>query len=359
MAIDQNYITTMNKEIKVLIQGALKVSFKKPAFLKFIAKNLLWQNTAEKLRNTLEQDGYKIPPFLIASITNRCNLMCKGCYHQVQQITGKEELSTDKWLEIIREAKALGISFILIAGGEPFIRRDLLSRLYKFPEIIFPLFTNGTYIDEDMLKILDKSRNLIPILSLEGWEMSTDERRGEGVYQKVLTAMDAFQTESIFFGTSITVTNENFELVTSSEFVQQMTAKGCKIFFYVEYIPLEAGTEYLQITQKKREALAKQLDALRDQQSALFISFPGDESLMGGCLSSGRGFAHISASGDLEPCPFSPYSDVNLMQASLKDALRSQFMKAIRDSGEHLSETEQGCALFNKKDWVQSLLHKN
>ncbi|MBC7958835.1 MAG: radical SAM protein [Vallitaleaceae bacterium] len=359
MAIEQHYLNTLNKEIKTLIQSAIKVSFKKPAFLKFIVQNALWQNTAEKLRSNLASQGYNIPPFLIASVTSECNLMCKGCYDQDNKRSCKEELPLQRWLDIFGEAKSLGISFILVAGGEPFMRKDLIAGLGLFPEIIFPIFTNGTYIDEETLRVLDKSRNCVPIVSLEGFEADTDERRGTGVYQKVRKSMDAFNQKSIFFGASITVTRDNYALVTSDVFVKDLAQKGCKIFFYVEYIPLDPTTEHLQINEVERLGLAEHLDSLRESFSALFISFPGDENLMGGCLSSGRGFVHISASGDLEPCPFSPYSDVNVKGMTLKDALQSNFLRSIRESGEHLSETEKGCALFNKKDWVVSLLNKN
>lgn len=358
MAIEHDYVTTMNKGIRTLIQTAIKVSIKKPAFSKFIVKNLLWQSTSERLRMSHENEGYKIPPFLIASVTSRCNLMCKGCYDQCNNGSPKEDLSTTKWLEVMSEAKALGISFVLVAGGEPFTRMDLLAGLGLYPEIIFPIFTNGTYIDETALKLLDRSRNLVPIISLEGYEEQTDARRGQGVYQTVTQSMSALNKKSIFFGVSITVTSENYELVTSHEFVENVIEKGCKIFFYVEYIPLDPSTEALQINEEQRNGLQQHLIILRDDFSSLFISFPGDESEMGGCLSAGRGFAHINASGDLEPCPFSPYSDVNLTQTPLKEALQSQFLRAIRESDEHLSEVEHGCALFNKKDWVTSLLKK-
>lgn len=75
-----------------------------------------------------------------------------------------------------------------------------------------------------------------------------------------------------------------------------------------------------------------------------------------GCLSAGRGFVHINATGDIEPCPFAPYSDINLRDSSLKDALQSEFLKTIRQNHRELSETEGGCALWVKREWVRSLL---
>jgi MoaA/NifB/PqqE/SkfB family radical SAM enzyme len=84
---------------------------------------------------------------------------------------------------------------------------------------------------------------------------------------------------------------------------------------------------------------------------------PGDEEEIGGCLSAGKGFIHISADGNVEPCPFAPYSDTNLRESSLREALQSEFLREIRENHERLSEAEGGCALWVERAWVRSLLH--
>ena len=88
----------------------------------------------------------------------------------------------------------------------------------------------------------------------------------------------------------------------------------------------------------------------------LFVAFPGDEEMYGGCLAAGRGFVHISPEGRLEPCPFSPFSDISLKDVSLREALRSPLLRTIRESDAHLRETRGGCALWEQRDWVGSLL---
>jgi len=112
------------------------------------------------------------------------------------------------------------------------------------------------------------------------------------------------------------------------------------------------------INDTQRTRLAYLTKVYHDRYSALFISVPGDEKEFGGCLSAGRGFIHISAEGDVEPCPFAPYSDVNLHNKSLQEALQSPLLKAIRESDEQ-PETSGGCALSAKKEWLQSLVAQN
>ena len=88
----------------------------------------------------------------------------------------------------------------------------------------------------------------------------------------------------------------------------------------------------------------------------ILLSFPGDEKADGGCMAAGRGFFHINSHGGAEPCPFSPYSDVNVRISSLKEAMHSKLFTALRDGdfldGEHVG----GCVLFEKRAEVEKLL---
>ena len=110
------------------------------------------------------------------------------------------------------------------------------------------------------------------------------------------------------------------------------------------------------MTDAQRQAEPARLNALRAEFPGMFVAFPGDEELYGGCLAAGRGFVHISPDGRLEPCPFAPFSDVNLRDVSLKQALQSSFLQKLRENGQHLTETRGGCALWARREWVGSLL---
>jgi MoaA/NifB/PqqE/SkfB family radical SAM enzyme len=112
------------------------------------------------------------------------------------------------------------------------------------------------------------------------------------------------------------------------------------------------------VTDSQRKRTMDIIRSFREKWPALFIAVPGDEEEIGGCLSAGRGFIHISAEGDVEPCPFSPYSDTNLNSVTLKEALNSKFLRRIRENHDQLHETGGSCALWEKREWVQSLLKK-
>ena len=121
---------------------------------------------ASKRRADLEKNGDHVPPFLIASITSKCNLHCAGCYSRCNHATVDSEpvaqLTSEEWLRVFSEADEMGISFILLAGGEPMLRRDIIEAAGERQNILFPIFTNGTFIDERYLALFDRCRNLVP-----------------------------------------------------------------------------------------------------------------------------------------------------------------------------------------------------
>lgn len=314
-----------------------------------------------KIRAHHEQNGTHIPPFLIASIATDCNLRCAGCYAWANGSCGdgrtQEQLTAGDWRRVFQEASDLGISFILIAGGEPLLRYDVIQLAAEFEHIIFPVFTNGTMIDEDYLNLFDKHRNLIPVLSLEGDDEKTDARRGDGVSKKIEQAAEHLKEQGILFGASITVTTENQNDVTEPDFAENLREKGCGLVFYVEYVPVEKNTDHLILGEDNLRILAGRIDGLRGNKKnkgMIFLSFPGDEEAMGGCLAAGRGFFHISATGGAEPCPFSPYSVMNLKEQSLLNVLQSSFFEKVREiSAAEALNHKGGCTLFQYENEVK------
>lgn len=354
--MNDNYLRLMNDSLKQFLRKALRISFANPKIAWFLLKTLSRQKKAAQRRLVWESRGVHVPPYLIVSITEHCNLKCPGCYAQAHQRNPDRQLSLPRWREIFNEARTLGISVILIAGGEPFTRREFLNLTKMFPDIIFPVFTNGLLLNEELIKELKNQKNTVPIISIEGFAKETDARRGVGTFAHLQKIIPEFDRQGLFFGVSITVTKENFSTVTDQAFIRTFLNGGCKVFVFVEYTPIDPGTENLILTDNQRSCLSELMRKFQSESKGLFVSFPGDEAMYGGCLAAGRGFVHISSDGNLEPCPFAPYSDINLNDKSLQEALQSEFLKEIRQNHHNLIETAGGCALWTQREWVLSLL---
>lgn len=347
--------------IHQIISEVIANTFLNPKETAFLLKVLTYSKTAAQYRSHYEQQGKHIPAFLISSITHTCNLFCTGCYARgngnCHDENKKPMLSAEAWLNLFNQAKDLGIMFNLLAGGEPLMRYEIIEAASHVHEVIFPIFTNGTLIDEKYIKLFNQKRNLFPIISIEGSQESTDERRGNGVYKKILKVITTLSTHKILFGVSVTVTTENLKEVTDKKFIETLQQLGCRAVLFIEYVPVDPSTQQLAFTEKERLCLEHSQNQLRDEYpSILFLSFPGDENKMGGCLAAGRGFFHINCYGDAEACPFSPYSDCNLQNHSLLEALDSPFFHRLQDHKLVGSEHIGGCALFEKEDQVRELL---
>jgi len=346
----------LNDALKIFFKDAIKVSIRHPSQALFFFKTYRWQKKASRKREEWEKQGTHVPPIMLFSITHKCNLNCKGCYEKAIRPTTKKELTDEQLKNIIKQANDLGISFIVIAGGEPFMRKKFFEITKNYPDMIFIIFTNGLLLNEEMIKTIQNQKNIVPLISLEGCEEETDDVRGKGVYTRLENTMKKLKKQKLFFGTSLTLTSTNFNTITSQTFIQKLIDIGCKFFLFIEYNPIKPGTENLMVTEKQRNKTMDIMRTFRAKWPALFIAVPGDEDEIGGCLAAGRGFIHISAEGDVEPCPFAPYSDMNLNNVTLKDALNSNFLRKIRENHAQLHSADGSCGLWAKRDIVQALL---
>ena len=315
------------------------------------------QQRAARRREREENLGLRVPPFVIFSATGACNLACAGCYANILHRAPRTEMSDERVACFLREARDLGVSVILLAGGEPLLRPGLLAEAASVPEILFLLFTNGTLLDDRVLGTLCAAPHIVPVLSVEGGEAETDARRGAGAYGRVTAAMARLKDRRVVFGTSTTLTRANFDAATGEPYVRDLARRGCRLFYYINYVPVAPGTDELQLSADQVAELGRRLALYRRTMPALFIAFPHDEMAFGGCLAAGKGFLHINAYGDAEPCPFSPYSDRNLVEASFREALASPLFQRIRAEAITLDETDGRCALWKRREWVKGLLN--
>ena len=207
----------------------------------------------KKVKENREKYGCNVPWVILMDPTSACNLKCTGCWaaeygHQLQ-------LSNEELDRIITEAKELGIHFFVLTGGEPMVRKkDILMLAEKHNDCAFHIFTNGTLIDEELCKEVQRLGNLSFALSVEGYAETNDDRRGQGVFEKVMHAMDLMKEHGLLFGTSICYTSKNYKVVTSDEFLQMLVDKGAILSWFFHYMPVgkDASTDLL-LTPEQRE----------------------------------------------------------------------------------------------------------
>ena len=270
-----------------------------------------------------EKEGCNMPWAILLDPTSACNLKCIGCW--AAEYGNKLSLSLETIDRIINEANALGIYMFIYSGGEPLLRKDdIITLCEKHSDSAFLAFTNGTLIDECFAKEMQRVHNFVPAISIEGFEASNDSRRGEGTYQRVVKGMEVLRKYRQPFGISVCYTSENVKEVVSDEFIDDMIAKGAKFCWYFTYIPIgkDARPE-LMATARDREFMYQEVRRFRKEKPIFIMDFWNDGEFVEGCIAGGRKYLHINANGDVEPCAFIHYANLNIKNVSLMEALKS------------------------------------
>ncbi|NLY88384.1 MAG: radical SAM protein [Firmicutes bacterium] len=271
-----------------------------------------------------------IPWAILMDPTSACNLNCTGCW--AAQYGDKHNLSYETLDSICRQGKELGTYFYILSGGEPLVRKDDIIRLCEaHQDCYFFAFTNGTLVDDELCREMLRVGNFALAFSIEGDEEATDMRRGKGAYQKVIEAMDRMRRHKLIFGYSTCYHRYNTESVASDEFVDEMIARGCRFAWNFTYMPVGKDADVnLLATPEQRTYMYRRIREIRETKPIFAIDFWNDGEFSDGCIAGGRSYLHINANGDVEPCAFIHYANVNIKEASLLDALRSPLFMAYR-----------------------------
>ena len=297
-----------------------------------------------------------VPWAILLDPTSACNLKCVGCW--AATYGGKFNLSLEDIDSIIRQGKELGCYMYIYTGGEPLVRKkDLIKICEMHPDCEFLSFTNGTLIDEEFCKELLRVKNFVPAISLEGFETANDSRRGEGVFDKVMNACALLQKYKLPFGHSVCYTSVNYKDVTSDEFFDKIIANGALFAWYFHYMPVGNGAspELLLSPEQRTEVLWK-LREMRGKKAIFSMDFQNDGQFVGGCIAGGRRYLHINANGDVEPCVFIHYSNVNIHDVSLLDALRSPLFQAYHDNQPFNNNQLRPCPMLENPDRLRELV---
>ncbi|MGO9433078.1 MAG: radical SAM/SPASM domain-containing protein, partial [Terracidiphilus sp.] len=336
--------------LRVLVPWIIQHPRYLPGFLR-LAHTL---KQSHRVRARALADGVRVPPFLVLSVTSKCNLRCTGCYAgaigTVTAAPAHPGLALRDWYSVVDEAIRLGVMAFMIAGGEPFLLPGIVKLFRDHPDRLFLVFTNGTALQPNDYKILKDCSNTVIVVSLEGDRDLTDLRRGRGVHEKALGSLDRLQQAGVLTGIAVTIAPANIDYWTDPRNIDQLIAHSGPLAMFIEQIPTGPIPSQITtggcasgalLTEDQRTRFRQTVVAYRDRRTggAYIIHSPGDEEALGGCVSAGRGFAHVNPSGDVTACPVSALATHNVRTSNLREALASPLFSMIRENA-HLLETE-------------------
>ncbi|ADY55773.1 Radical SAM domain protein [Syntrophobotulus glycolicus DSM 8271] len=300
-----------------------------------------------------------VPWAILFDPTAACNLKCTGCW--AAEYGRGLSLDYSVMEKIVRQGKPLGIYMYILSGGEPTVRKkDILRLAEENEDCMFLSFTNGTLIDEEFASEVERIGNFAFALSVEGNEEETDMRRGKGTYLKVMEAMDILQKHGILFGFSTCYHSKNTATVGSEEYIDLMIEKGCKFGWYFTYIPIgKDAVPELLATPEQREYMYHQTRKFRAAKPCFVLDFWNDGEHVDGCIAGGRKYLHINANGDVEPCAFIHYSNVNIKDVDLIDALRSPLFMEYRRHQPFNDNHLRPCPMLDNPEILREMVDRS
>ena len=309
-----------------------------------------------KQEETRQKYGCNVPWAILLDPTSACNLHCTGCW--AAEYGNKLNLTFEEIDDIIEQGKAMGVYMYIYTGGEPLVRKkDIIRLCEKHSDCIFLCFTNGTLIDEEFADEMLRVGNFVPAISLEGFEEATDGRRGNGVYAKATKAMELLRKKKLFYGISACYTSANFESITSEEFFDKLIEMGAYFIWYFHYMPVgNDAAPSLMPSAQQRETMYRRIRHFRQTKAIFGMDFQNDGEYVGGCIAGGRRYLHINANGDVDPCVFIHYSDSNIREKTLLEALRSPMMMAYHDNQPFNKNMFQPCPMLENPDKLRKMV---
>ena len=313
--------------------------------------------SVERFKARIKKGEY-FPPFLYLSILNSCNLRCQGCWVDVE--AERTQIDIETLNRTINDAKAHGNAFFGILGGEPFMHPELLDLLAAHPDCYFQVFTNGQFITEKIARQLRVLGNVTPLISIEGREIVSDERRGKKeVFTRTLRGLEHCLKERILTGVATSVCQTNIDDLCTEGWLRELISRGVHYAWYHTYRPVgpkmnpQLALRPEQLVQVRRfvvEMRAKLPIALIDAY------YDGEGQAL--CPMSTGVSHHVSPRGDIEPCPIIQFAVENIRDkrgvfATIRD---SEFLKDFRE----LSAAEtRGCVVLERPDLVKQLVVKH
>jgi len=333
----RSIILALNKAF----EGAEKAPVVRKALVNSLIQNIFLNRNlqAEKFKKDF---GRNPPVFLTISPGKFCNLHCIGCYANSSSVSS-EKLDWDVLDRIVMEKTNLwGSRFTVISGGEPLLYKShgktIIDLAKKYPDNYFLMYTNSTLVDEEMAKKIAEAGNITPAISIEGLGKETDERRGKGVHQKILKAMENLRNAGVPFGVSFTATKNNAHLLMNDEFIDFWFNKQGAVYGWIfQLMPIGRASFDLMVTPQQRLEMFRRTQYLIKDRKIFIADFWNCGSVANGCISAGceNGYLYIEWDGNITPCVFNPYAVANINEVyknggTLNDILDKPFLQRIR-----------------------------
>jgi len=328
---------------------------------------LIWNMGVKGTRSVLLHKrrlrrGQFFPPFLYVSIINSCNLRCQGCWVDVAH--KQQTIDLPAMNKLIDEAKQAGNSFFGIVGGEPFMHPELFDIIAAHPECYFQVFTNGQFITDEKARRLFELGNVTPLISVEGNEIISDQRRGRSdVYNKTLEGIQNCLKHNVMTGVCTSLAKSNIDDLLTEKWVDRLIEMGVLYTWFHVYRPMGPdATPDLCLTPEQQRRARQFVVDMRAKKPIIIVDAYYDGEGQALCPAANGISHHINPWGDIEPCPIVQFSRESIHAADDDDrTLFEKFTQSefLRDFREVSQQTTRGCIVLERPDLLQQVVQKH
>jgi MoaA/NifB/PqqE/SkfB family radical SAM enzyme len=302
--------------------------------------------------------GEFFPPFLYISIINSCNLRCQGCW--VDVAAKQQTIDPAAMNRTIDQAKEVGNSFFGILGGEPFMHPQLMQILAAHPDCYFQVFTNGQFITDDVARQMRKLGNVTPLVSIEGSEIVSDQRRGRPhVYSRSMEGLKNCLKHKVLTGVCTSLCQTNIDDLLSEAWVDRLIEMGVMYMWYHTYRPVgpDAKPELALTPEQQRRVRQFVVDTRATKPICVIDAYYDDRGQA--LCPAATGFTHhISPWGDIEPCPIVQFATESIHdERPLRETFNdSEFLRDFRHAA---ASATRGCIVLERPDLLKALVEKH
>ncbi|WP_171470267.1 radical SAM protein [Frigoriglobus tundricola] len=324
-----------------------------------LAYNMGFKGALSVHRHKLRlKTGQVFPPFLYVSIINTCNLRCQGCWVDVSM--KQETIKPEAFHKLVREAKQMGNVFFGIVGGEPFMHPHLLDMLAEHPDCYFQIFTNGHFITPERAKQMWRLGNVTPLVSVEGTEIVSDERRGRGgVLNKTMQGLHNALDAGVFTGVCTSLARTNIDDLLREAWIDRLVDMGVLYTWFHVYRPMGPNPNPdLCLTPEQALRARTFVVEMRAKKPIVIIDAYHDGEGKALCPAATGISHHINPWGDIEPCPIVQFSKESIHGTTDARPLKQKFLQSafLADFRKLAAETTRGCIVLERPDLLKKLV---
>jgi MoaA/NifB/PqqE/SkfB family radical SAM enzyme len=224
----------------------------------------------------------------------------------------------------------------------------------------FQVFTNGQMITEKVATAMRKLGNITPLVSIEGTEVVSNERRGKtDVLTRTLRGRQNCLDAKVLTGVATSLCKTNIDDLLSETWLRRLIDMGVHYAWYHTYRPVgpkisaELALTPDQITQVRRFVVN-----MRAKLPIAIVDAYYDHQGQALCPMANGISHHISPTGAIEPCPIIQFAKESVRTS---DDLFDVFTKSefLRDFRTIAAENTRGCIVLERPDLVKAVVTKH